>query len=420
MNRTAMFSRGALVGALVLLLVGSGCPRNSASHETKEKETKGKSTENHEKSEGHGHEARADGSAHRDEPEHDELPHSVRLKPGVIEAAGIKTQKVERQQLLPTRKLPGEIVINPDKSARISSPVAGKLEEVRLRESAPVKKNEVVAVVRVPELGRIHGAQAAAAAKAKAAKANATRLEELASKRLASEQAWLDAKAEVEALDAEVRALGGQLAAMGSGGGGNAPFLLALRSPVAGVVVSRDAVVGQPVTVDQVLGTVADLSEVWFLARVFEKDLELVQVGAAVEVQLNAYSSQRFSGVIELLSQQIDPIARTVTARVRLANRDGLLRVGLFGSALVAIHGDEKAEPRLVIPRNAVTEIGGKQVVFVRQPDDDFEVHPVVLGQTAPGLVEVISGLREGELVVSEGVFTLKSVVLKSTLAEED
>ncbi len=406
-------SRPLLRLALLASLLCAGCREKPA-----EKREAGADAK--EKAGPHEHEAKPEGSAHRDEPEHDELPRHVRLKPEVIEAAGIKTRKVERQRLLPARKLPGEIAADPDRSARISSPVAGKLEEIRLREGAQVKKGEVVAVVRVPELGRIHGAQAAAAARARAARAGADRLEDLAKKRLASEQAWLDARAEADALGAEARALSGQLAAMGSGSGGGAPFLLSLRSPVAGVVVARDAVVGQPVASDQVLGTVADLSEMWFVARVFEKDLELVRPGAAVEVQLNAYASQRFSGKIDLVGQQIDPVARTVTARVRLVNRDGLLRLGLFGSALVSIPGGQGGESCLVVPRDAVTEIAGKQVVFVRQPDDDFELHPVVLGQSAPGLVEVISGLREGELVVSEGVFSLKSVVLKGTLAEED
>lgn len=355
---------------------------------------------------------------HHDEAGHEELPSRVRLKPEVITAAGIKTIKVERKKLLPTRKLSGEVAADPDRSAKISSPVAGRLEEVRLHEGEQVKKGDVVAVVRVPELGRIKGTLSATVARAKAAKANSDRLEKLVKQHLATEQSWLDAKAEAEALQAEASALSGQLAAVGAGGS-KASFLLSLRSPVAGIIVGRDAVVGQPVAAEQVLGTVVDLSELWFLARVFEKDLELVKIGAPAEVQLNAYATQRFVGKIDLIGQQIDPVARTVAARVRLLNPDGLLKIGLFGSALISLPGEAQGEGRLVIPRDAVTEIAGKQVVFVRQPDDDFELHPVVLGQSAPGFVEVLSGLREGELVVSEGVFSLKSVVLKSTLAEE-
>ncbi len=73
-----------------------------------------------------------------------------------------------------------------------------------------------------------------------------------------------------------------------------------------------------------------------------------------------------------------------------------------------------------MVPRSAVAEINSKPVVFVRHPDDDFELHPVVLGHAALGKVEVLSGLREGEEVVVDGAFTLKSLVLKSTFAEEE
>jgi membrane fusion protein, heavy metal efflux system len=358
--------------------------------------------------------------AHRDEPKHEELPQQVRLTPEVIAAAGIQTTLVQKQRLSPTRTLSGELTVDPDRSAKIASPVAGRLEEVRLREGEKVKKGDVLALVRVPELGRLNGLRSAALARAKAARANADRLEGLSKASLATEQSYLDAKAEAEAQQAEANALGGQLQGLGSGASAGAPFLLPLRAPVSGLVVTRQAVVGQPVAADQVLGTVSDLSELWFLARLFEKDLEHVREGASVEVRLNAHPDTRFRGTVDLIGHQIDPVARTVLARVRLQNKDGLLRAGLFGTALVAVGKGDETPPVLVVPRSAVTEIAGKAVVFVRQEDGDFEVHPVVLGQSAPGIVAVLSGLREGEAVVSEGAFSIKSVVLKSTFGEED
>ena len=105
---------------------------------------------------------------------------------------------------------------------------------------------------------------------------------------------------------------------------------------------------------------------------------------------------------------------------MRLTNRQDRLRIGLFGTARISAGEPRRAAPSLVIPRGAVTEIGGKTVVFVRQADDDFEVHEIVVGQGALGKVEVLSGLREGELVVEDGAFTLKSLVLKSTIAEDE
>jgi cobalt-zinc-cadmium efflux system membrane fusion protein len=157
-----------------------------------------------------------------------------------------------------------------------------------------------------------------------------------------------------------------------------------------------------------------------FLGRIFENDLAHVHAGAAAEVQLNAYAGERFEGRIELIGRRIDPVARTVIARIPLSNRQDLLRLGLFGTARISAGEARKGAPSLVVPRSAVTEIGGKSVVFVHHPDDDFELHEVVLGRAALGKVEVISGLREGEEVVVDGAFTLKSLVLKSTLGEEE
>ena len=96
------------------------------------------------------------------------------------------------------------------------------------------------------------------------------------------------------------------------------------------------------------------------------------------------------------------------------------LKVGLFGTATVVMTGPQATAPRLVVALGAVTKLVHRDVVFVHHADGDFELHPVTLGRSAAGKVEVISGLLEGELVVTEGVFTLKSAVLKSTFGEED
>jgi cobalt-zinc-cadmium efflux system membrane fusion protein len=354
---------------------------------------------------------------HRDEPEHDELPRRVRLSDQVITQAKIRTEPASKEVLKITVALPGELAVDPDKNARLASPVAGQLTHVTFQEGSSVKRGELLASVRIPDLSRLRAEQASAHSKAGSARANATRLEELTGKGLAAHQEALDARAQAEALEAEERAATEQLRLLGSGANGNAE--LALRAPISGVIISRSAVVGQPVRSEDVIADIADLSEVWFLGRVFEKDLERVRVGAAAEVELNAFPQRRFSGSVEYVGRQIDPIARTVTARVRLRNPDGALRLGLFGTAHVS-SGSEQSEPVLVTARSAVTEISGKPVVFVRQPDGDFELHEVSLGESSLGRVRVLSGLREGEAVVVDGVFTLKSSVLRGSLAEEE
>lgn len=363
-------------------------------------------------------EAGAGHGEHTDEPGHEPLPRRVRLTPKVVAEAKLRTEPVTSEVLRAVLELPGEIVVDPDKSARVATPIAGRIERVDFQEGGTVKRGAIIATLRVPDLGRVKAEQAASQVRAAAARANLGRLEQLSARGLASDQDVVAAKAEADALEAQARAAGEAAQAVGSGGDAIGS-LLPLRAPLGGIVLRRNAVLGQPITTDDVIATIADLSEVWFLGRVFEKDLASVRLGAKAEVELNAFPKRRFEGTVEYVGHEIDPVARTVTARVRLSNPEALLRVGLFGNARVAL-GAEASEPVLVVARDAIVDVGGKPVVFVREPDGDFELHEVVPGRSALGKVAIASGLREGEQVVVEGAFTLKSAVLKSTLAEDE
>ena len=356
--------------------------------------------------------------SHVDEPKHEAIRKRVQLPPDVVADAKIRTESVTRQTLDEVLTLPGEIVADPDKLARVAPPVAGRLERIDFHEGSRVKRGDALAAIRVPDMGKAKADFAATQAKAAAARSNADRLLELAGRGLAANQEALSARAEADALESQASANAELLRAMGAASNG-VGSLLVLRAPIAGVVLARDAVVGQPVTTEEVIATVADLSEVWFLARVFEKDLGRLQVGARSEVKLNAYPKEVFPGSVEYVRQQIDPVARTLTARIRLKNERDLLRIGLFGNAFVVTGEKTGRPPSIVVPRAAATDVGDKTVVFVREPDGDFELHEVTLGDDANGLVQVLSGLREGENVVVDGAFTLKSIVLKDTLQEE-
>jgi cobalt-zinc-cadmium efflux system membrane fusion protein len=96
------------------------------------------------------------------------------------------------------------------------------------------------------------------------------------------------------------------------------------------------------------------------------------------------------------------------------------LRLGLFGTSQLSTGNVAQLEPRLVVAQTAVTEIAGKSVVFVRESEHEFQLHEVSLGHEALGKVEVLAGLRDGEDVVEDGVFTLKSIALRGSLAEDE
>ncbi len=358
---------------------------------------------------------------HADEPAHDALPRRVRLSPEVMRDAGIADAPVQREALTETVQVVGEIAADPDRSAQVAARVAGTLEAVHFLEGDAVQAGELLATIRAPGLGSLRADLASLQARAAAARSNLARLEALAGRSMASQQELTTARAEAAALGAEASAAGQRLKALGLGNsGGNVVF--SLRAPIAGLVTHRGVNRGQAVLPETTVAEIVSLEQAWFLARVFEQHVGQVQVGAAAEVVLNAYPDQRFTGTVINLAHQVDPATRTLTARIALANRDDLLRIGLFGAATIAVPPGPlaPAAPPLVVPRSAVTEIHDKPAVFVRHADDDFELHEVVLGASAPGKVAVLHGLREGERVVTAGVFTLKSVLLKATFAEEE
>lgn len=344
---------------------------------------------------------------------------TVRLPAKVIADAKIKTARVALEVLVGTLDLVGEVTSDPDRTARVASPVAGLIEHVSFKEGTAVKRGDVLALVRVPELGKIRSAYASNQAKAKAARANARRLAALRASGLSSEQDSVNAEAEAQSLEADTRALGEQIAAMGMAASG-AGALLTLRAPLAGIAVTREAVAGQPIGADQSIGTIADLSDVWFLGRVYERDLKQVQLGAKATVRLDALPDEAFDGTVEYVSAQVDPATRTLTARVRIANREGRLRLGLYGTAHVHAADESKKSASMVVPRTAVLDVGGTAVAFVQKGDGDFEVHDVVVGDASNDMVEIKSGLAVGDQVVVEGGFTVKSALLKSTFAEEE
>ena len=359
--------------------------------------------------------------SHGHDGEHDMLPTVVRLPEKVLVASGIKTEVARLAVLAPTIDLTGEVTADQDATAALVSAVPGRVVEVFAREGAVLAAGAVFAVIDSPELARARAALTSATARAEAARKSVARLGSLGAAGFASAQERSAAEAEASVAAAEEAAARQVLSAFGvSGDGGAMPSRYALRAPLGGTLLGRSVVVGQHVTAEQELGRLTDLGRAYFTARLFERSLGDVAVGARADVRLNAYPGVVFPGRIEAVSGQLDPVARTVVARVALRSPRGVLRIGLFGAARVELPGGRGGEKRLVVPNEAVSRVAGKDVVFVRHPDGDYEVHPVTLGDSGGGLVEVLEGLHPGEAVVVDGVFTLKSLVLKRTFGEEE
>jgi cobalt-zinc-cadmium efflux system membrane fusion protein len=178
-----------------------------------------------------------------------------------------------------------------------------------------------------------------------------------------------------------------------------------LKAQIDGTVIERHITRGEPVSQSRGRAfTVADLREVWVDISVYQKHLTSVQLGQTVRISAG-HGLAEAEGTISYVSPIVDEDTRTATARIVLANPEGLWRPGLFVTAVVEL---ERVEAAVAVPRTALEQVEGSTVVFVRG-QDGFAPRPVTFGLQGRDLVEVTTGLEAGVSYVTQGGFTLKS-----------
>jgi RND family efflux transporter MFP subunit len=161
---------------------------------------------------------------------------------------------------------------------------------------------------------------------------------------------------------------------------------------------------------------ISDLSTVWAIAEVGEEHLGKLRVGMPANIFVQAYPGRAFRGRIGKLGEVLDPNTHTIKVRIELPNTQGLLKPEMYADAELEVGRGGRA---LMLPAEAVQDVRGDAVVFVRVATDRFEMRPVRTGRTAEGAVEILSGLEAGDAVVSQAAFILKSEFLRASLTGE-
>ncbi len=203
----------------------------------------------------------------------------------------------------------------------------------------------------------------------------------------------------------------------GLDGPGHKRQLLPVRSPIGGVITEKQAIVGELADPSKNLYTVADLSSVWVMVDINEKDLAKVRKGQDAIVKVGAFPDLNFPGRISHIADVVDDATRTVKARIEVQNTGRKLKPEMFASVELALPAD--APPVLAVPEDALQDMEGRKVVFVTANGTEFEPRPLELGRASGGQVEVTGGLREGERYAVKGGFLLKSELKKGEMGEE-
>jgi RND family efflux transporter MFP subunit len=169
--------------------------------------------------------------------------------------------------------------------------------------------------------------------------------------------------------------------------------------------MERNAFPKQHVTPETVLYTVADLSTVWVIADVFEYEVANVRVNLPASLTLVSSPGRAFRGRVSYILPDVDPATRTLKVRLQFDNPGFALKPGMFGEVELSTGGARK----LTVPETAVLNSGDRQVVFLDRGEGRFEPRAVTIGVQSGGLIEILSGLREGDRIVTSGNFLLDS-----------
>ena len=353
----------------------------------------------------------------------------VEIGPDTARSLGITVVPVQRGSLAAEIRATAVIRPNENRLAHVSPPIPGRAIEVKTVLGDLVQPGETLALLDSLALGEKKAVFLQARTNLDVAGRNAAREERLFKQKISSEKEFLEAKGEFERSDATYRAAREALRLLGLtdeeiegitwGGKGHPLSHFPILAPFGGTVIEQHVTMGELVTPENNPYTIADLTTLWILLDVYEKDLSRVSVGKDVQVRVDAYPDEGFSGQIVYLSHVLDESTRTARARVEIDNRAGRLRPGMFATAIIALQAPG-ADAALLVPEAAIQRIRGEPTAFVEESPGTYSARTLTVGAQAGNLVEVKDGLHEGERVVTAGSFTLKSSVLKSELAVED
>ncbi len=362
------------------------------------------------------------GGEHGEDGEHGEEG-VAKLSPKQMKEFGVELDRVKRGYLYQELELTGEVIINPDLLAHIVPRVSGIVKTVHARLGDRVRKGQLLAVLESRELAQLKADYLSALEWAKLARESFKRYRELRKDRVISELQFLKSKENLARAEIRLRSAKQKLLALGfterfiarlQKNKDRTPLTVYyIRSPLTGIIIQKHITVGERVSPEHRVFTIANLSKVWIDLKVYQKDIPKLRIGQTVRVfALNG--SIKGEGKVFYISPVLNESLRTVSIRVELDNHRLLWKPGLFVRGELAI---EKIPVKAMVKKEAIQELNGKKVVFVKE-GEGFVPRRVVIGRRDSSNVEIIDGLKEGEIYVANGSFIIKSQFMKESFGE--
>lgn len=340
----------------------------------------------------------------------------ITLRQETVERAGITVTTVAAGTMSGALRAPGVVEPNAYKQVAVTPLIGGGILRVAVELGQHVQKGQTLAQVFSPELAESQTRYISARAELEAHEQELARTEKLVQIGAASRQelerihaGHTARRAEVESAASRLQLLGmSAIAIEGLRPGKTLGATTDVPAPIAGVVTERLANVGLNVDPATTLFTVVDLSTVWVVADVYEKDLARVRVGSPATITTSAYPDLTMRGRVSYIAPQISAQTRTAKVRIEVPNARNELRLGMYAEVIL---GGEDGAAMTTVPRSAVQNVGDRTVVYFMNPKESgtFIEREVRLGTVAGDDVSVLDGVQPGDVIVREGSFYVRA-----------
>lgn len=338
------------------------------------------------------------------------------LSPEAVAQAGIQTAGVTVGTTTMEVVLPGSVAANNYREVKVTPVAGGVVTSVNVELGATVRRGQPLATIFSTDLADAQMRYLSMAAMLEADHKKLERTQALMAIGAASRQELEEVMAVHASRETEVEAAGQRLLLFGLRpdqvrglrGTNQIVSSVTVPAPIGGIVTGRSTNLGQVIGMGQELFVVTDLSEVWAVGDLYEQDFRAVGVGSEAAITTPAYPGTTLRGRVTYIDPRVDPQARTAKIRVALANPDGRLRLGMYVSMAFRTPAGDRV---VLVPKAAVQALGDRHVVFVAAKDEagKFIQRTVRLGSLVGESYAVVSGLRAGDTVVTEGSFLLRA-----------
>jgi cobalt-zinc-cadmium efflux system membrane fusion protein len=337
-----------------------------------------------------------------------------------LDAIQIETIQASRRSLMADLSALGKVVAPPRTQAIVSYAFPARISDVHVRLGDWVQKGDEVVTLQSEEVGEAKSEFYKAIADFELARKNYARQERLHDRGVGAEKDYLSAEAEYtvagasrEAAEKKLHILGfteEQVAEITESHQVNPTIVL--YAPIGGKIVKANAVLGAMVDQATEILTIMNPNLLRVDAEIYEKDIAKIRVGQEVDVRVEAYPSEVFQGRIQYVSDIFKEDTRTTTVYTEVANTDYKLKPGMFANITIHLNHHDSV---LALPQTAVLDDRDLELVFVEQ-DGQFIPHIVETGIRENEYVQILSGIQEGDVVVTNGNFQLKSKMYEDIL----